>query len=108
LSDKDITVLVRGAVGCNSWPGVLLWTPNSTQRLVCKFATATKDFVNKETGHMNQRVRNIRKKIAWRNKKKSIKQNLLGIRRTYLHEMLKERRQKPVSEKIKKQNVTED
>jgi len=37
-----------------------------------------------------------------------IKQSFLGIKHTYLHEMFKQRRQKPVSEKIKKRNITED
>jgi hypothetical protein len=37
-----------------------------------------------------------------------IKQSFLGIKHTHLHGMFKERRQKLVSEKIKKQNTTED
>jgi hypothetical protein len=44
----DITLFVGGAVGCNSWPYILLWTPHRAQRLVRKFATAKKDFVNKQ------------------------------------------------------------
>jgi hypothetical protein len=47
---EGITLFVGGAVGCNSWPYVLLWTPQRAQRLVCKFSTATKDFVNKHNG----------------------------------------------------------
>jgi len=47
---EDITLLVGGAVGCNSWPRVLLWTSHRAQRLVCKFATATKDYVDKHNG----------------------------------------------------------
>jgi hypothetical protein len=37
-----------------------------------------------------------------------IKQSFLGIRHTHLHAMFKEKRQKPVPEKIKKHSVTED
>jgi len=37
-----------------------------------------------------------------------MKQSFLGIRHISAHEMFKERRQNPVFEKIKKQNITDD
>lgn len=48
LHEEDITEFVGCDVGCNSWLFTLLWTENRTPRLVCKLATATKDFVNKD------------------------------------------------------------